>query len=378
MNKPIYLDFAASCPIHPKILDVLKDSFENNFGNAGSELHYYGWKSEEIIEKSRLTIQQYFKNPKAKIIFTSGATESNNLAIQGYLNNFPNKGHIISSKIEHKAVLEIFYALEKKGWEITLLSPDSKGILDLNELTSSIKSNTKLISLMWVNNELGTINPISEIHKIAQDNSICFHSDFTQGIGKLPIEFPLPDMITFSGHKLYSPKGIGGLMISNNFELKPLNYGGGQEYGFRPGTLPSPLIEALGNSFQLIPELLNKIPEYEFWNNEIRRSLKESFGERIQINSHEAVPQILNFTIKDIDWEKLFLKLNKLAISNGSACNFKTKNPSHVGMAIGLSENNALSTIRISFGEMTNQLEIDFIKEYLISNIKELLHEGMD
>lgn len=378
MDFPIYFDYAASCPIHPTILDQLNLSLKSNFGNAGSDFHYYGWKADETIQKARMTFQHYFKVKNSNIIFTSGATEANNLALMGSLKKFQKPGHIISSQIEHKAVLEVFFELENQGWEISLIDHDKNGELNLDQLKAAIKENTRLISIMWVNNELGTINPIQEIRKICQNHQIIFHSDFTQGIGKLPLEFPLPDLISLSGHKLYSPKGIGALINVSSIEIQPIWKGGSQEFGLRPGTSPHFLIEAMGKSIELIPQFLNRVNQLSEWNKELVFELKSALGDNITFNSFNSIPHILNFSLKNLDYEKLFLRLNKLAITNGSACNFKTKKPSHVLRALGYPEQDALSSIRLSLGIFTTKEEIEFTKIYLPKIINELYNERVD
>lgn len=368
MNFPIYLDNAATTQVHPMVLDAMLPYFLENYGNSGSQQHLLGWQADEAIEKSRKVIANYFQVKSRQIIFTSGATESNNLAIQGYLKNFPDKGHIITTRTEHKSVLAVFQALEKAGWNVSYLPVDQFGAIDLNELRSSIQAKTRLISLMWVNNETGLIHPIKDVCQIAKEKNIVFHCDATQALGKIDIsKGKLPDLISFSGHKIYGPKGIGGLVISNeDIQIYPLVFGGDQERGLRSGTLPTQQIVGLAKAFELIPELLTKNEFYSKWKNRIADLLTTKFSELVQINSSDnSVPSILNFSIKRFDWEEMFEKLSKLALSNGSACNAKSQKPSYVLQELGVPSATALSSIRLSIGYFITEEEMEFILAYL-------------
>lgn len=367
MNFPIYLDNAATTQVHPMVLEAMLPYFLDNYGNSGSQQHLLGWQADEAIEKSRNVIANYFQVKSRQIIFTSGATESNNLAIQGYLKNFPDKGHIITTLTEHKSVLAVFQALEKAGWNVSYLPVDQFGAIDLNELSSSIQANTRLISLMWVNNETGLIHPIEDVCQIAKENNIVFHCDATQALGKIDIsKGKLPDLISFSGHKIYGPKGIGGLVISNqDIQIYPLVYGGDQERGLRSGTLPTQQIVGLSKAFELISELLTKNEFYTKWKNRIADLLTTKFSEFVQINSSDhSVPSILNFSIKRFDWEEMFQMLSKLALSNGSACNAKSQKPSYVLQELGVPSATAFSSIRLSMGYFTTEEEMEFALAY--------------
>lgn len=367
MNFPIYLDNAATTQVHPMVLDAMLPYFIENYGNSGSQQHLLGWQADEAIEKSRKVIANYFQVKSRQIIFTSGATESNNLAIQGYLKNFPQKGHLITSKTEHKSVLAVFEALENAGWDVTYLPVNQFGEIELKELENSIQSHTRLISLMWVNNETGLIHPIEDVCQIAKEKNIVFHCDATQALGKIDIsKGKLPDLISFSGHKIYGPKGIGGLVISNqDIKIYPLVYGGDQERGLRSGTLPTQQIVGLSKAFELISELLTKNEFYSKWKNRIADLLTTKFSEFVQINSSDhSVPSILNFSIKRFDWEEMFQMLSKLALSNGSACNAKSQKPSYVLLELGVPSATAFSSIRLSMGYFTTEEEMEFALAY--------------
>jgi cysteine desulfurase len=356
MHQPIYLDYAATTPVHPEVLSAMLPYFTEVFGNAGSSAHLYGWRAAEAVEQSRVTLATYFQVKPSEVIFTSGATESINLAINGFLQGKP-KGHLITSALEHKAVLEVFNALENEGWEVTYL-------LDASDLASSIRTDTVLVSLMLVNNELGTILDYELVLRLCEEQGICFHSDATQSIGKLSLT-RLPHLLSFSGHKLYGPKGIGALIA--RIPLQPILYGGGQERGLRPGTLPVPLIVGLAKAVEMIPEWLSKATFYQHAKDRL-----SSFFPLI--NSPEnSVPSILNFTLTGADWERMFQVLNGLAFSNGSACNAKTELPSHVLKALGYSDEDALASGRFSLGYFTTEEEIDHACEILSHNLPQLL-----
>jgi cysteine desulfurase len=356
MHQPIYLDYAATTPVHPEVLSAMLPYFTEVFGNAGSSSHLYGWRASEAVEQSRSTLASYFQVKPSAVVFTSGATESINLAIRGFLLGKP-KGHLITSILEHKAVLEVFYALEIEGWEVTYL-------LDVSDLESAIRSHTVLVSLMLVNNELGTILDYEKVLHLCEESGICFHSDATQAIGKISLTC-LPHLLSFSGHKIYGPKGIGALIA--RVPLQPISYGGGQERGLRPGTLPVPLIVGLAKAVDMIPEWLSKATFYQKAKMRLSSLLP-------LINSPEnAVPSIINFTLRGADWERMFQVLNGLALSNGSACNSKTESPSHVLKALGYSDEDALASGRFSLGYFTTEDEIDRICEILSQNLSKLL-----
>ena len=376
MKFPIYLDYAATTPIHAPVIEAMLPYFQDNYGNSGSQQHLYGWQAEESIEQSRATIAQYFKVKSRQVIFTSGATESNNLAIQGCLKGFETPGHIITCSTEHKAVLEVFRFLESQGWQVTYLKVDTKGQISLDDLERSIQQNTHLISVMWVNNETGIVHPINEIIKISRKHEIVFHCDATQALGKLDLQQQdLPDLLSFSSHKIYGPKGIGGLILNNELiKLYPLVFGGNQERGLRSGTLPTQQIVGMAKAFELIPTLLGKTSFYQRWRFELIKMLESKFGNKVLIHSNDScVPSIFCFSVKDIDWEELFQRFHKLALSNGSACNAKTKNPSHVFLAMGMTKQTALSTVRLSMGYMTTDEEMEFALNFLEQQLSQLI-----
>jgi cysteine desulfurase len=372
LQFPIYLDYAATTPLHPDVLEAMLPYLKENYGNSGSSHHLYGWKAAEAIDSARINISSYFKLTPSSLIFTSGATESNNLAIQGFLATV-EKGHLITSSIEHKAVLEVFKHYERCGWEVTYLKPNHLGEISEESLKDSIRPNTKLVSLMWVNNEIGTILNLAQVTALCKENQLIFHSDITQGLGKIELDTDfMPDLMSFSGHKIYAPKGIGGLIINNKtIQLKPLVFGGTQERGLRAGTLPTHLIVALSKAFQLLPDYLNIQHNFVNWKSQIIQNLCENLSDRIILNSaiEHSIPQIVHFSVRGIDWEELFRSLSKLALSNGSACNVKSQLPSHVMLELGHDANLSLSSVRLSLGIFTTQEEIDFVLGYLIQQL---------
>lgn len=375
MNLPLYFDYASTTPVRSEVLGKMLPYFSTLYGNSGSNLHHYGWLAQEAIDLSRNQISEYFDVKPSSIIYTSGATESNNLAIKGYLKGVP-KGHLITSIIEHKAVLEIFSQLEYEGYDVTYLWPNQEGQITKEELLNAIKVDTIFVSLMMVNNEIGTISDYVAFKNICDSRSICFHSDATQALGKIYLDLTnLPHLLSFSGHKIYAPKGIGGLLINNNIKISPIFDGGGQERGIRSGTLPVPLIVGLGYAFTFIPQLLSFQDSLQSYNSRIKDFLLNNFKNNILINSKSTsnISSLLSISIHGVYWEDLFNSLTTVAISNGSACNLKATNPSHVLTALGHKRDLALSTLRISLSYLTTEKEIDFLIHYLKEKLDKLL-----
>ena len=375
MNLPLYFDYASTTPVRSEVLNKMLPYFSTLYGNAGSNLHHFGWLAQEAIDLSRKQIADFFDVKPSSIIYTSGATESNNLAIKGYLKGKP-KGHLITSSIEHKAVLDIFSHLEQDGYSVTYLTPDELGQITKEDLFDAIQDDTILVSLMMVNNEIGTISDYVAFKQICDARSVCFHSDATQAIGKIKLDLTsLPHLMSFSGHKIYAPKGIGGLLVNDIIKIRPLFDGGGQERGIRSGTLPVPLIVGLGYAFTYIPEILSYDQKLLAFNLRIKEALLSNFKNSILINSKSPsnISSILSMSVYGVHWEDLFNTLTTIAISNGSACNVKATNPSHVLTALGHKRDLALSTLRISLSYMTTETEIDFLIHYLNEKLRKLL-----
>ena len=375
MNLPIYFDYASTTPVRSEVLNKMLPYFSTLYGNAGSNLHHFGWLAQEAIDLSRNQIADFFDVKPSSIIYTSGATESNNLAIKGYLKG-KSKGHLITSTIEHKAVLEIFSHLEQEGYSVSYLTPNEVGQITKDDLLNAIQTDTILVSLMMVNNEIGTISDYVAFKHICDAHAVCFHSDATQAIGKIKLDLTsLPHLMSFSGHKIYAPKGIGGLLVNNNIKINALFDGGGQERGIRSGTLPVPLIVGLGYAFTFIPEILSFDQTLHLFNLRIKDALLNNFKNNILINSKSPsnISSLLSMSVYGVHWEDLFNSLTTIAISNGSACNVKATNPSHVLTALGHKRDLALSTLRISLSYMTTEKEIDFLIHYLNEKLRKLL-----
>ncbi|MHA8064255.1 cysteine desulfurase family protein [Aquirufa aurantiipilula] len=375
MNRPIYLDYAATTPVSPEVLEAMIPYFSQHFGNSGSNQHLFGWEASDAVDQARKTISSYFSVNPSSILFTSGATESNNLALLGLLEE-QTPGHIISSPLEHKAVLEPLAYLAHKGWEITYLEPNSAGEICLEQIKTAKKSDTRLVSLMWVNNEIGVINDISSIAQWCNQEGIYCHTDATQALGKLDLSQAfLPDLLSFSGHKIFGPKGIGALSVKSGIPLKARQWGGAQERGLRAGTLPIPLIVGLAKAVERIPHLLTFLPQIQVKKQDLENSLKESLGDSLIVNSisENQIPHILNFSIQGVDWEKLFRCMPLLAFSNGSACNSKSTFPSHVLKALGRDNDTALASIRISLAQPYLNEDHDWVKDYLVKSLEKLI-----
>ncbi len=371
LKKPIYFDYAATTPVHPQVIEAMMPYFSEEFGNAGSSQHYYGWMADEAVELARKNIASYFGCGPRQLLFTSGATESNNLAIQGFL-HAKQPGHIISSCQEHKAVLQVCEEMERHGWSVTYLKPNSMGSISLSDIEAAIRPDTALVSLMLVNNETGNLLDYQAVAKLCHSRGICFHSDASQALGKIDLakKEELPDLLSFSAHKMYGPKGIGALLISTHVTLSPLVFGGGQERGLRPGTLAVQQIVGFSTSFSTISLALDSIGNLYAYKEKILNGLKFPFV--LNSNEHSSVPHILSISIPGWDWEDLYRKLPRIAVSNGSACNAKSQLPSHVMKAMGHSDSLALATLRISLSYLTTEDEVDFLISYLNEQLLDL------
>ena len=353
---PIYLDYCSTTPVNQRVSDLMQRLFVEDFGNSGSRTHLHGAKAKQEVSLARNQIAEIIKCEPLEVVFTSGATESNNMAILGLeeYGNKENKKHIITTSIEHKAVIEPIDYLETKGFEITRISPDQSGRINSDDIKNSLREDTLLISVMHVNNETGIIQPIDEIIDIIKNHQVFFHVDAAQSFGKLnePLQNKRIDMMSLSGHKIYGPKGVGALITRDRdykkIPLKPLFYGGGQERGLRPGTLPVPLVAG----FSLASKILSNNNNWfkNCWNNKAR--LIKSLPKKVSINGNQefAMPNILNFSILDYDSEALIVMLkDKISISNGSACTSTNYEPSHVLNSMGLEENVIKSAVRVSW-----------------------------
>jgi len=362
-SMTVYLDFNATTPVLPEVADLVCKLMVEEFGNAGSRTHEFGVAAKRAVEVARGQVAAVVNADKTEVIFTSGATESNNIAIQG-LRSFAeknNKKHIITSKIEHKAVLEPIEFLEKQGFEVTYLDVSSSGQVDLSQLQAALRDDTVLVSIMHVNNETGAIQPIAEICEMLAKHAAYLHVDAAQSFGKFSekLDNPRIDFISASGHKLYAPKGVGALVIRRRGFMKPplepIYYGGGQEKGLRPGTLATPLIAGFGLACEIATKNSQK------WFAHVT-SFKSEFVEQlkslnIQINGDNTSPYVINFSVPGVNSEAAMVKLKGIiAVSNGSACTSSSYTPSHVLTAMGLESERIAGAIRVSFGVQTDKL----------------------
>lgn len=378
MRFPIYLDNNATTPVDKLVLEAMLPWFSENFGNAASRTHLYGWEAEEAVAKARTQVAKLINaNPK-EIVFTSGATESNNLAIKGIFEQFGStKNHVITVKTEHKAVLDTCKHLEKFGAEVTYLTPKSDGMISVEQIKRALRPDTLLVSVMWANNEIGTIYPIKEIADVVHQNSSFFHTDATQATGKIPINVKEAeiDLMSFSAHKMYGPKGIGGLYVRNEIELVAQMDGGGHERGRRSGTLNVPSIVGLGKAAEIASQSISK---ENTAISKLRDELEDGILKNIPntfVNGNKAhrLPNTTNICFENIDGENFLLSLNQIAVSTGSACTSASVLPSYVLIAMGLSENQAYSSLRFSLGRFTTQFDIDFAIKHLIEKYEFIL-----
>jgi len=368
LHFPIYLDNNATTPVDPRVLENMIPFFTKYFGNAASHSHSFGWEAEEAVEIAREQLAHLINAEPNEIIFTSGATESDNLALKGVFEMYSTKGnHIITAKTEHKAVLDSCKHLEKFGAEATYLNVDAEGLIDINELKNSIKPATILICIMYANNEIGVIQPIKEISEIAKEKGIPFFSDATQAVGKVPVDVIKDgiDLMAFSAHKIYGPKGVGALYVRRKnprVKISAQMDGGGHEKGMRSGTLNVPSIVGFGKACELCEKEMYKDAETtERLRNKLESGLLNIKGTQINGSRTKRLPNTTNISFKDFDSTDIMMKLSKnIALSSGSACTSATQSPSFVLKALGLSDKMALASLRFGLGRFTTEEEIDY------------------
>ena len=382
-NKAIYFDYAATTPVDPRVAKKMHECLllDGNFGNPASRSHEFGWKAEEVVEKARLQVADLINADSREIVWTSGATESDNLAIKGAAKFYKDRGnHIITSKIEHKAVLDPCRQLEREGFEVTYLDPNEDGIVTVEQLKKHVKENTILISLMHINNELGTINDLSGIGKIAREKGIFFHVDAAQSTGKIDIDLSsLPvDLMSFSAHKTYGPKGIGALFVRRKprVRIEAQIHGGGHERGMRSGTLPTHQIVGMGEAFRIAKEEMNNDKKrIQSLHDKFYKSISNI--EEIYVNGdiENKVSNILNISFAYVEGESLIMALKDIAVSSGSACTSASLEPSYVLRALGRKDELASSSIRFSFGRFTTEEDVDYtlnLINHAVDRLREL------
>jgi cysteine desulfurase len=375
MKFPIYMDNHATTQVDPEVLESMIPWFTLKFGNASSKNHSFGWEAESVVKLSRRKIAEYIGAQPKEIIFTSGSTESINLAHFGIAESYSSRGkHIITSSVEHNAVLDSLKELGNRGFEITILPVDSFGRISIDLFENAIRSDTILVSIMTANNEIGNIYDIKTIGSICRDRNIFFHTDAAQAIGKIPFSVDNADLVSFSAHKVYGPKGIGALFITGRnpkVHLTPMIFGGGQENNLRSGTLNVPAIVGFGKAL----EMAGRNPESEYnrlasYRNKMIKKFSELGDTRLNGDPDNRLPNNVNVCFEGVRSENLIMNLRNIAVSTGSACTSASLKPGHVLKAIGLSDESARSSIRFGLGRYNTDEEIDYVIDEVIKTVK--------
>jgi len=375
-NK-IYMDYSATTPVAEEVLEAMLPYFSQKFGNAGSRNHQFGWEAEDAVEEARNRIAKVLNADAKELIFTSGATESNNIAIKGvakYMKKNKDKDHIITLSTEHKCVIESCSYLEREGFKVTYLDVEANGIVDLKKLENSITDKTCLITVALVHNEIGVIQPVEEIGRLCRSRGIIFHTDGAQALGRVQIDVQKSciDLLSLSAHKFYGPKGVGGLYVRRGVRLERIVSGGGQEKGIRSGTLPVPLCIGMGIAATIAEDMREREWERmvrlrDYMYNRIMKELSE-----VSLNGDllKRVPHNLNFNFAYVEGESLMMYLKGIAVSSGSACTSGSLEPSYVISALGTPEELVHSAIRLVFGRYTTQEEVEIVTNRIIDAVK--------
>jgi cysteine desulfurase len=396
MKFPIFMDNHSTTPMDPRVLEAMLPYFVEKFGNSASRNHAFGWEAEEAVEQARKQIGRLIHADSKEIVFTSGATEADNLAIKGVTEMYREKGdHIITSSTEHRAVLDTCKALEsRKAVKVTYLPVDKTGMVSPDDVRNAITDKTVLISVMLANNEIGSINPAKEIGKVAKEKGILFHCDATQGVGKIPVDVQDMgiDLMSFSAHKLYGPKGIGALYVRKKgprVRLSPQMDGGGHERGMRSGTLPVPLIVGFGKAIELCEqEMPAEAKRMAAMRDRLQDGIMKAL-EEVYLNGHPVhrLPNNLNVSFAYVEGESLLMGLKEIALSSGSACTSATLEPSYVLRALGVGSDLAHSSIRFGLGRFNTDEEVDYTIKRIVevvtklremSPLYEMAKEGID
>ena len=395
LKTPIYLDYQATTPMDPRVFEVMKPYFLEKFGNPHSRSHAYGWEAEEAVEKAREQVAHVIGATEKEIIFTSGATESNNLALKGVMHFYGSKRkHVVTVATEHKCVLDTCRHLEQEGFKVTYLGVGKNGLIDLEELRKVVTEDTAIISIMAVNNEIGVIQPLKEIGAIARAKGAFFHTDAAQGFGKIPLNVDEMniDLMSISGHKIYGPKGVGALYVRRKnprVRIEAIINGGGQERGMRSGTLPTPLIAGFGEAAEIAAkEMTAEAARLEKLRTRFMQGIQGSIKD-VFLNGDEThrIPGNINLSFAYIEGESMIMAIKDLAVSSGSACTSASLEPSYVLRALGLDEEMAHTSIRFGFGRFTTEEEVDFaiatVKKHVnalreMSPLWEMVQEGID
>jgi cysteine desulfurase len=378
-DQPIYLDYQATTPMDPRVLETMMPYFTYKFGNPHSRSHSYGWEAEEGVEKARAQVAKLIGADEKEVIFTSGATESNNLAIRGVAEFYKDrKNHVVTTVTEHKCVLDTCRHLEQNGFDVTYLPVQKNGLVDLEALRAAITDKTVVVSIMAVNNEIGVIQPLAEIGKICREKKVFFHTDAAQAAGKIPLDIESMniDLMSISGHKIYGPKGIGALYVRRKprVRLVPLIVGGGQERGFRSGTLPTPLCVGLGEAAEIcMKEMDGEAKRLKKLQDRMLKGLNAKLTD-IHVNGdlEHRIPGNLNIGFAYVEGESLMMGIKGLSVSSGSACTSASLEPSYVLRALGVEEDMAHTSLRIGLGRFTTEQEVDTAVAELVRHVNKL------
>jgi cysteine desulfurase len=380
MKLPIYMDNHATTPIDPRVFATMTPYFTDVFGNAASRNHSFGWQAEEAVEKARKQVADLVGATAKEIVFTSGATESDNLALKGVAEMYAEKGnHIITAATEHKAILDTCKRLEKEGLRVTYLPVQANGLIDLDMLREAITDKTILVSIMYANNEIGVIQPVAEIGKIAKSRGALFHTDATQAVGKVPVNVIKDniDLASISGHKMYGPKGVGALYVrrkSPRVQITAQMDGGGHERGMRSGTLNVPGIVGLGEACALCnAEMAEESKRLSYLRDKLKNKLMDELDE-VYVNGTQEhrLPNNLNISFAYVEGESLLMGINDIAVSSGSACTSATLEPSYVLKALGAGDDLAHSSIRFGLGRFNTEAEVDYVANKVIEVVRKL------
>ena len=395
MKLPIYMDNHSTTPCDPRVVDAMLPFFTERFGNAASRNHSFGWEAEEAVDQARRRLAKLIHADPKEIVFTSGATESDNLALKGVVEMYKEKGdHIITSSTEHRAVIDAAKSLEKKGVRVTYLPVDKEGRINPDDVRAAVTDKTILISIMLANNEIGTIHPVQEIGKIAKEKGVLFHCDATQAVGKIPVNVSDAgiDLMSFTSHKIYGPKGVGVLYVRRKaprVRLVPMIDGGGHERGMRSGTLPVPLIAGFGKAVELCErEMAVESVRIQGLRDRLQAGITDAL-EAVYLNGHptERLPGNLNLSFAYVEGEALLMGVKEIALSSGSACTSATLEPSYVLRALGVGSDLAHSSIRFGLGRFSTPEEVEYTIDRMIkavnhlremSPLYEMAKEGID
>ncbi len=380
VKLPIYMDHNATTPVDPRVLEAMLPYFCERFGNAASRNHPFGWEAEDAVTKARAQVASLIGSSPKEIVWTSGATESNNLAIKGAAWMYGEKGkHIITSIIEHKAVLDPCKRLQREGYDVTWLEPGPDGIITADQVAQAIRNDTILVTIMWANNEIGTLNEVPQIGKLCKEKGVLFHTDATQRVGKMPVDVEAAgiDLLSASAHKMCGPKGVGCLYVRRRrprVRLSPILDGGGHERGMRSGTLNVPGIVGMGAAAEICQqEMPTEAPRLQALRQRLEHGITSQL-DHVTVNGHpeKRLPQTTNISFPWVEGESLMMAIKQIAVSSGSACTSASLEPSYVLKGLGVGDELAHSSIRFGLGRFTTQEEVDYTIEKVVAGVKKL------